>query len=55
VISSASPPAKRWRQRWLCPSTEAVKYIRDPSRDQPADLHVPRGLLILGRSGRQGK
>src|SRR5882672_10756608 len=43
VISSASPPTKRWRHKWLCPSTEAVKYIHDPSGDQPADLHGPCG------------
>src|SRR2546430_5626991 len=29
--------------RSLRPSTEAVKYIHDPSGDQPADLHGPRG------------
>src|SRR5438270_7028659 len=47
VISSGSPPAKRWRHKWLCPSTKAVKYIHDPSGDQPADLQGPWGPIGL--------
>ena len=47
VICSGFASGKRWRHRWLCPSTEAVKYIHDPSGDQPADLHGPFGPIGL--------
>ena len=45
VISSGSPPGKRWRYKWLCSSKEAVKYIHEPSGDQPTDVHGPEGPM----------
>src|SRR5450432_3643426 len=47
VIGSGSTCGKRWRHKWLCPSTAAVKYIHEPSGDQPADLHGPWGPMGL--------
>src|SRR5271169_279708 len=47
VIRSGSPSGKRWRHRWLCPSAEAVRYIHDPSGDQPTDVHGPWGPIGL--------
>src|SRR5947209_5023328 len=41
VIASGFPFGKRWRHKRLCPSNEAVKYIHNPSGDQPVDLHGP--------------
>src|SRR5580658_1619017 len=43
VICSGCPSVDRWRHRWLRPSTAAVKYIQEPSGDQPADVHAPLG------------
>src|SRR6476469_4882184 len=45
VICSGFPFGNRWRHRWLCPSTDAVKYIHRPSGDQPADRHGPGGPM----------
>src|SRR5580704_2891814 len=48
VICSGCPLGKRWRHRWLCPSTHAMKYIHLPSGDQPAEVHAPSGPMDLG-------
>ena len=47
MIRSGTPSGKRWRHRWLCPSTEAVKYIHEPSGAQPTDLQGPFGPVGL--------
>src|SRR5580704_656434 len=49
VICSGWPLGKRWRHRWLCASVAAVKYIQEPSGDQPADRQAPSGPI--GRGG----
>src|SRR5215468_1818234 len=47
VIGSGRPSGKRWRHRRLIPSTEAVKYICDPSGAQLAEVQAPRGPIDL--------
>src|SRR5579884_2424168 len=51
VSCSGLPSGKCCRHKWLCPSTAAVKYIHDPSGDQPADLHGPSGPI--GRASKR--
>src|SRR5438445_13154386 len=47
VMGSGVPSGTRWRHKRLVPSTEAVKYIRDPSGDQPAELQGACGPIDL--------
>src|SRR3954463_16393962 len=47
VICSGFPSEYRWRHKWLWPSTNAVKYMHEPSGDQPADLHGPSGPMAF--------